>query len=121
MKFLKAILHFLTSAPKRCKCLPPLDDWVDGHPNAWDYDAVLRANKVIVEWCDTLVDGNGSEHRAVGFAGCGLSSNHGPSTLAARPRSSPVRPSLLSPWLRSVSAGIWVIIASGDVRRVGGR
>lgn len=26
------------------RCLPPLDDWKDGHPDAWDYDAVLKEN-----------------------------------------------------------------------------
>jgi len=27
-----------------------LDDWVDGHPDAWDYEAVLRDNKVILDY-----------------------------------------------------------------------
>jgi len=42
--------------------LPLLDDWVDGKPDAWDYEEVLRENEVEVVWCDTLVDdcGNGS-------------------------------------------------------------
>jgi len=26
-----------------------LDDWVDGHPDAWDYEAVLRDNEVDVD------------------------------------------------------------------------
>jgi hypothetical protein len=43
--------------------IPRLDDWKDGHPDAWNYDAVLRENDVVVEWCDTMVDGNGNEHR----------------------------------------------------------
>ena len=25
--------------------IPKLDDWADGHPDAWDYDAVLRENE----------------------------------------------------------------------------
>jgi hypothetical protein len=27
-----------------------LDDWVDGRPDSWDYEAVLRDNDVLVEW-----------------------------------------------------------------------
>jgi len=52
-------------------------DWVDGQPDAWDFDAVLRENEVIVERCDTLVDGNGNEHRAGEFAGWGFYWKHG--------------------------------------------
>ncbi len=29
--------------------LPKLDDWVDGKPDAWDYEAVLRRHGVTVE------------------------------------------------------------------------
>ena len=29
--------------------LPTLDDWVDGKPDAWDFDAVLRDHNVMVE------------------------------------------------------------------------
>jgi hypothetical protein len=29
-----------------------LDDWVDGHPDAWDYEAVLKDNKATVLWYD---------------------------------------------------------------------
>jgi len=28
---------------------PLLDDWVDGRPDAWDYEAVLAENQVTVE------------------------------------------------------------------------
>jgi len=34
--------------------LPLLDDWVDGHCDAWDYGAVLKDNEVTVEWCDQI-------------------------------------------------------------------
>ena len=34
--------------------MPLLDDWVDGHPDAWDYEAVLADNQVTVEWCDQM-------------------------------------------------------------------
>jgi len=36
--------------------MPLLDDWVDGTPDAWDYEAVLRENSAEVEWSDN-VDG----------------------------------------------------------------
>ena len=36
------------------KTMPLLDDWVDNKPDAWDFEAVLRANKVTVEWGDTM-------------------------------------------------------------------
>jgi len=49
--------------PTGLACLPPLDDWKDGHPDAWDYDAVLEENGVV------LVDGKGNEHRAGILAG----------------------------------------------------
>jgi len=39
--------------------MPLLDDWVDGHPDAWDYEAVLTENEVVVEWSNTSVDGKG--------------------------------------------------------------
>lgn len=55
----------------RCNCLTPLDDWQDGRPDAWDYEAVLKKNAV------TLVDGNGNEHRAGEFAGWGFCWKHG--------------------------------------------
>ena len=117
MKFLKAILHFLTPATRRCKCLPPLDDWVDDHPDAWDYDAVLRENEVIVEWCDTLVDGNGNEHRAGEFAGWGFYWKHGAihvgqcSGQIARKAAA----LFVSLWLRGVSASFCDKIMSGMI------
>jgi hypothetical protein len=73
------------STPERCNCLPFLDDWVDGHPDTWDFEAVLRENGVVV-------DGNGNEHRAGPFAGWASIGSTGPSTSVARPRSSPARP-----------------------------
>ena len=77
---------------RRCNCLPPLDDWKDGHPDAWDYDAVLKENGVTVEWCDTLVDGNGNEHQAGDLAGGDSRGSMEPTTSAARPTPSPARP-----------------------------
>jgi len=54
------------------RLIPKLDDWVDGHPDAWDYDAVLRENEVQVEWSDEVIDGCGTVHRAGEYAGCRL-------------------------------------------------
>lgn len=51
---------------------PLLDDWVDGKPDAWDYEAVLRENGVIVEWCDTFIDGHGNKTPAGELAGWSL-------------------------------------------------
>jgi len=91
---------------KRCNCPPPLDDWVDGKPDAWDYDAVLRHNEVVVESCDTLVDGNGNEHRAREFAGWGFSWQHG--CIHIGPTSETIAGKaaalFVSLWLRGVNA-----------------
>ena len=57
--------------------IPKLDDWAGGKPDAWDFEAVLKENGVVVEWCDTLVDGNGNEHRACESAGWGFHWKHG--------------------------------------------
>lgn len=32
------------------KAMPLLDDWADGEPDAFDYEAILRENEVTVEW-----------------------------------------------------------------------
>ena len=37
-----------------------LDDWKDGQPDAWDYEAVLRDNEVTVAWSHQFVDGEGT-------------------------------------------------------------
>jgi hypothetical protein len=97
--------------------IPKLDDWVDGNPDAWDYDAVLREKEVIVEWCDTLVDGNGNEHRAGEFAGWGFYWKHGAihigqcSEQIARKAAAV----FVSLWLRGVSASFCDKIMSGMI------
>ena len=98
--------------------IPKLDDWVDGHPDAWDYDAVLRENEVIVEWCDTLVDGNGNEHRAGEFAGWGFYWKHGAIHIGQCSEQIARRATALfvSLWLRGVSASFCDKIMSGMVR-----
>jgi hypothetical protein len=86
--------------------MPLLDDWVDGHPDAWDYDAVLKENGVSVEWCDELVDGNGNTHRAGEFAGWGFLWKHG--CIHIGPTSEKIARKaaalFVSLWLRGVSA-----------------
>ena len=92
----------------RCNCLPPLDDWKDGRPDAWDYDAVLT---------EKGVDGNGNEHRAGEFAGWGLCWKHGAihigqtSEMIARKAAA----LFVSLWLRGVSASFCDKIMSGMV------
>jgi len=34
--------------------IPHLDDWVNGHCDAWDYEAVLSKNEISVAWCHEL-------------------------------------------------------------------
>jgi len=51
--------------------MPLLDDWVDGKPDAWDYNGVLTENNVTVEWCDTLVDDDDNESPAGACCGFG--------------------------------------------------
>ena len=79
--------------------LPPLDDWEDGHPDAWDYDAVLRENGVVV-------DGNGNEHRAGEFAGWGFYWKHGAIHIGRTTEIIARKAAALfvSLWLRGVSA-----------------
>ena len=86
--------------------IPKLDDWVDGHPDARDYDTVLREKEVIVEWCDTLVDGNGNEHRAGEFAGWGFYWKHGAIHIGQCSERIARKAAALfvSLWLRGVSA-----------------
>ena len=77
---------------------------------------MLKENAVTVEWCDTLVDGNGNEHRASKFAGWGFHWKHGAihigqtSEILARK----VAALFVSLWLRSVSASDYLFTASSD-------
>jgi len=102
---------------RRCNCLLPLDDWVDGKPDAWDYEAVLRDNGAIIEWCDTLVDGNGNRHRAGELAGWGFYWEHGAihigrtTEIIARKAAAV----FVSLWMRSVSASFCDKIMSGMI------
>jgi hypothetical protein len=97
--------------------IPKLDDWKDGRPDAWDYDAVLKENGVSVEWCDTLVDGNGNEHRAGEFAGWGFYWKHGAIHIGQTSEQIARKAAALfvSLWLRGVSASFCDKIMSGMV------
>ena len=99
------------------KLLPKLDDWKDSHPDAWDYDAVLKENGVTVEWCDTLVDGNGNEHRAGEFAGWGFYWKHGAIQIGQCSEQIARKAAALfvSLWLRGVSASFCDQIMSGMI------
>ena len=44
-----------------------LDDWVDGHPDAWDYEAVLKANEVDVLWYEDAGWCLGWKHGTIGI------------------------------------------------------
>jgi len=104
--------------PERCNCLPPLDDWKDGHPDAWDYEAVLKENGVTVEWSDTLVDGNENEHQAGSeFAGWGFYWKHGAIHIGQCSEQIARKAAALfvSLWLRGVSASFCDKIMSGMI------
>jgi hypothetical protein len=86
--------------------MPVLDDWMDGKPDAWDYEKVLRDNSVHVVWSDRLVDGEGHEILAGEFAGWSMSWKHGvmdigPTTKTIARKAAALFVSL---WLRHVSA-----------------
>lgn len=60
------------------KYLPVLDDWVDGHPDAWDYEKVLADNNVTIEWCDKVTaDGVTFEQAPSDLCGWGFYWVHG--------------------------------------------
>jgi hypothetical protein len=92
------------------KLLPKLDDWVDGHPDAWDYDAVLRDNGVVV-------DGNGNKHRAGEFAGWSFHWKHGAIHIGRTTEIIARKAAALfvSLWLRGVSASFCDKIMSGMI------
>ena len=101
----------------RCNCLPPLDDWKDGKPDAWDYEAVLKENGVTVEWCDELIDGNGNKHRAGEIAGWGFYWKHGAIHIGRCSEQIARKAAALfvSLWLRGVSASFCDKIMSGMI------
>ena len=101
----------------RCNCLPKLDDWKDGHPDAWDFEAVLKENGVVVEWCDELIDGNGNRRRAGDFAGWDFHWKHGAIHIGRCSEQIARKAAALfvSLWLRGVSASFCDKIMSGMI------
>lgn len=84
---------------------PILDDWVDGKPDAWDYEAVLHEHEVEVEWTDTMMSG-GCEYPSPECAGWSMGWKHGcmfigPATEIIARKAAALFVSL---WLRGVSA-----------------
>ena len=72
---------------------------------------------MVVEWCDTLVDGNGNEHRAGEFAGWGFCWEHGAIHIGRTTEIIARKAAALfvSLWLRGVSASFCDKINSGMV------
>jgi ribosomal protein L37E len=99
------------------KYLPLLDDWVNGQPDAWTYEDVLRENNVTVEWCDTLVDGNGNKTPAGDMASWSMAWKHGcmdigPTTETIARKAAALFVAL---WLRGVSASFADKLADGFI------
>jgi hypothetical protein len=86
--------------------LPKLDDWVDGHPDAWNYDGVLAENEVTVEWCGDVVDGEGAKSPAGEFAGWSMAWKHGCMSIGQTTEviARKAAAMFVSLWLRGVSA-----------------
>lgn len=88
------------------KHMPLLDDWVNGQPDAWDYEAVLHDNGVTVAWGDTVVDGEGNLMPAGEFAGWDLCWKHGVIYIGRTTEVIARKAAALfvSLWLRGISA-----------------
>jgi hypothetical protein len=90
------------------RTLPLLDDWVDGHPDAWDYEAVLRDNEVLVEWCNQLTsDGETFTLAPPNLCGWGFYWKHGAIHIGQTLTPVIARKAaalFVSLWLRGVSA-----------------
>ena len=89
------------------KAMPLLDDWADGKPDAWDYEAVLRENKVVVEWGDKLTsDGVTFTEAPPALCGWGFFWEHGAIHIGDTTEMIARKAAALfvSLWLRNVSA-----------------
>lgn len=86
--------------------MPLMDDWVDGHPDAWDYETVLAENEVKVEWCAALVDSEGNVRKNDCFSGWSLSWREGFIGIGDTTEEIAKKAGALfiSLWLRGVSA-----------------
>ena len=78
---------------------------------------MLKDNGVTVEWCDTLVDGSGNEHRADEFAGWGFYWKHGAIHIGQTTETIAQKAAALfiSLWLRGASASFCDKIMSGMI------
>lgn len=97
--------------------MPLLDDWVDGTPDAWNYEAVLTENGAVVEWSKGVVDEDGNRTTSEFLAGWSLSWKHGSmfiggtSEIIARKAGA----LFICLWLRGVSASFADKIMDGFV------
>jgi hypothetical protein len=84
-----------------------LDDWKDGQPDAWDYEAVLRECGVTVEWCRQVSsDGETFTEAPPDLCGWGLDWKHGFIRIGQTTEQIARKAAALfvSLWLRGVSA-----------------
>jgi hypothetical protein len=87
--------------------LPKLDDWVDGKPDAWDYEAVLREHNVSVYWwADGTGDVQGNESPAGNSSEWAFSWRFGFGSIGPTNETIARKAAALfvSLWLRGVSA-----------------
>ena len=87
--------------------MPKLDDWRDGTPDGWDYEAVLRENEVNVVWCDQMTgDGKTFEPCPPDLCGWSLTWKHGCIQIgqATEQIARKAAALFISLWLRGVSA-----------------
>lgn len=88
------------------KHMPPLDDWVDGKPDAWDYEAVLTENDAKVVWSNTVVDSEGNHTTSEICAGWHFTWKYG-AMFIGDVRETVARKAaamFISLWLRGVTA-----------------
>ena len=101
-----------------CKHIPVLDDWVDQHPDAWDYSKVLADNDVYVGWEDKMTsDGVTFEQAPPDVCGWGLCWKHGtihigPTTETIARKAAALFVSL---WLRGISASFCDKLMAGYI------
>jgi len=78
-----------------------LDDWVNGKPDAWDYEAVLREHDVLVIWAVEWDDDVDSS-----FSGWSFSWKHGTMFIgkASEVHAKKAAALFVSLWLLGVSA-----------------
>ena len=98
--------------------IPKLDDWADGHPDAWDYEAILTANEVIVEWSHQLTsDGVTFTEAPPNLCGYGFYWKHGSIHIGQTTETIARKAAALfvSLWLRGVSASFCDKLTDGYI------